>query len=95
MGAFLFPSQSDARLPPRYFLYEKRLVSDAYGRLVEEWNQYGDYTDAVKKPRWLTDPSINHVVPLSSDAAEYDYQLENGHRNLGSWIDKAAQLAGR
>jgi hypothetical protein len=87
--------QSDARLPPRYFLYEKRLVPNGYGQLVEEWQPYGDHAAAVKKPSWLTDPSLDHVMPLSADAAEYDYELENGHRNIGSWIDKAAQRAGR
>jgi MTH538 TIR-like domain (DUF1863) len=87
--------QSDARLPPRYFLYEKRLVPNAYGQLVDEWHPYGDHTVAVKKPSWLSDPSLNHVMPLSANAAEYDYELENGHRNIGSWIDTAAKQAGR
>jgi hypothetical protein len=87
--------QRDTRLPPRYFLYEKRLVADGYGQLVEEWNPYTDHADPVKKPSWLPDPSLNHVMPLSAGAAEYDYELENGHRNIGSWIDKAAKQAGR
>jgi hypothetical protein len=29
------------------------------------------------------------------NAAEYDYELDYGHRNIGSWIDKAANQAGR
>ncbi len=87
--------QRDARLPPRYFLYEKRLVQNGCGQLIEEWNTYDDYTDPVKKPGWLTDPSLNHVMALSANAAEYDYELEHGHRNIGSWIDQAAKQAGR
>jgi hypothetical protein len=87
--------QRDARLPPRYYLYEKRLVQNGYGQLIEEWSPYSDYTDPVKKPGWLTDPSLNHVMSLSPDAMEYDYELEHGHRNIGSWIDTAAKQAGR
>jgi MTH538 TIR-like domain (DUF1863) len=87
--------QRDARLPPRYYLYEKRLVQNGYGQLTEEWNPYSDHTDPVKKPAWLTDTSVDHVVPLSVDAAEYDYELDHGNRNIGSWIDKAAKQAGR
>jgi hypothetical protein len=87
--------QADKRFPPRYYLYEMTLVSDAYGRIIEQWAPYGDYTLPVKKPDWLTDPSPNHVIPLSVDAAEYDYMRDGGHRNIGSWIDRAAKQVGR
>jgi antiphage defense system Thoeris ThsB-like protein len=83
------------RLPPQYFLYEMDLVPDGYGRLVQRWSRYKDYTTSVKKPAWLTDPILNHVVPLSVDTTEYDYELDLGHCNIGSWIDKAATQAGR
>jgi hypothetical protein len=49
----------------------------------------------VKKPAWLSDPSVDRVMPLSVNAAEYDYEFEHGDRNIGSWIDKAAKQAGR
>jgi hypothetical protein len=49
----------------------------------------------VKKPAWLTDPGVDEVMPLSVDAAEYDYEQDHGHRNIGSWIDQAAKQAGR
>jgi hypothetical protein len=87
--------QRNPRLPPQYFLYEKNLVPDGYGGLVEQWRQYPDHTAAVKKPAWLRDPSLDHVMPLSANAAEYDYVHDHGHRNIGSWIDKAAKQAGR
>jgi hypothetical protein len=81
--------------PPRYFLYEMDLVPDGTGRVTEQWSPYGDYTLPVKKPTWLGDPPIDHVRRLSADAAEYDYELDNGHRNIGSWIDQAAKKVGR
>jgi hypothetical protein len=30
-----------------------------------------------------------------TDAAEYDYEQDHGHRNIGGWIDQAAKQAGR
>jgi MTH538 TIR-like domain (DUF1863) len=87
--------QPDKRLPPQYYLYEMKLLPDGYGGSVEQWSRYGDYTMPVKKPAWLTDPSVNHIKPLSIDTAEYDYELDHGHRNIGIWIDQAARQAGR
>jgi hypothetical protein len=87
--------QPNKRLPPQYYLYEMNLVPDGYGGVVEQWGRYSDYTTSVTKPSWLTDPSVDHVKPLSIDTAEYDYELDHGHRNIGSWIDKAARQAGR
>jgi antiphage defense system Thoeris ThsB-like protein len=87
--------QPDKRFPPRYYLYELALVPDGYGGLTEQWTRYGDYAMPVKKPDWLTDPSLDHVMPLSADAAEYDYVHDHGYRNIGSWIDEAAKKAGR
>jgi hypothetical protein len=87
--------QPNKRLPPQYYLYEMKLVPDGYGGVIEQWSRYGDYTLPVKKPVWLTDPNVDHVVPLSVDAAEYDYEQDHGLRNIGSWIDQAARQAGR
>jgi hypothetical protein len=87
--------QPNKRLPPQYYLCEMNLVPDGYGGLIEQWSRYGDYTLSVKKPVWLTGPSVNEVMPLSVDAAEYDYEQDHGHRNIGSWIDEAAKQAGR
>jgi MTH538 TIR-like domain (DUF1863) len=87
--------QPNKRLQPQYYLYEMKLVSDGYGGVIEQWSRYSDYTAPVKKPPWLTDPDVDHVMALSVNAAEYDYELDYGHRNIGSWIDKAAKQAGR
>jgi MTH538 TIR-like domain (DUF1863) len=87
--------QLNKLVPPQYYLYEMNLVPDGYGGTSERWNRYNDYTAPVKKPTWLTDPSVDNVVPLSVGAAEYDYELEHGDRNIGSWLDKAAKQAGR
>jgi hypothetical protein len=87
--------QPNKRLPPQYYLYKMNQVPDGYGGVIEQWSRYSDYTAPVKKPAWLTDISVDHVVPLSVDAAEYDYERDHGHRNIGSWIDRAAKQAGR
>jgi hypothetical protein len=87
--------QPDKRLPPQYYLCEMEFVSDRYGGVVKNWTRYSDYQPSVKKPAWLSDPPIDHVMPLSAETAEYDYVLEHGHRNIGSWIDAAAKQAGR
>ncbi len=87
--------QPNKRLPPQYYLYEMNLVPDGYGGAIEEWSRYSDFTLPVEKPAWLTDPNVDEVMPLSVDAAEYDYEQDHGHRNIGSWIDLAAKQAGR
>jgi hypothetical protein len=87
--------QPNKHLPAQYFLYEMNLVSDGYGRAIEQWSRYSDYTASVTKPAWLTDPGVNEVTPLSLDTAEHDYEQAHGHRNIGSWIDQAAKQAGR
>jgi hypothetical protein len=87
--------QSNKLVPPRYFLYEMELVLDGDGAVIEQWRPYADYTLPVKKPAWLDDPPIDHVMPLAVNAAEYDYELDHGHCDIGSWIDQAATQAGR
>jgi hypothetical protein len=87
--------QPNKYLPPKYYIYEMMLVPDGNGELIRQWKPYSDYTLAVKKPVWLTDPKVDYVMPLSVDAAEHDYELDHGHRNIGSWIDNAAKQAGR
>jgi len=79
----------------RYVLYEKRQGLDSAGGWRWGWFKYDDYTRSVDLPQWLTDPNPGHVTPLSDCAAEYDYMADNGHRNIGSWIDLAARRAGR
>ncbi len=87
--------QDNALAPVRYVLYEKRRFVGSGGISQLGWFRYDDYTQAVSLPKWLNDPPVNHVMPLSANAAEYDYVADNGSRNIGSWIDAAAKQAGR
>jgi hypothetical protein len=87
--------QPDKRMAPQYHLFEMKWVLDGNGGVTEQWSPYRDYTQPVKKPGWLSDPDVGYVMPLSVDTAEYDYERDHGHRNIGSWIDQAAKQAGR
>jgi hypothetical protein len=87
--------QPNKNEPPRYYLYEMDIVRDADGGRTEEWSRYGDYTSPIKKPAWVGDPPMGYVRRLSADTAEYDYELDNGHRNIGGWIDQGAKRVGR
>jgi hypothetical protein len=79
----------------KYFLYEKLAVPDGAGGYRLGWYEYEDHTDAVDLPRWVTDPPVGHVTPLSENADEYDFTNDVGHKHIGSWLDRAAQRAGR
>ena len=39
-------------------------------------------------------PQPGYIQPLNFDAEEYDYTAGDGHKNIGSWIDAAAQMRG-
>jgi hypothetical protein len=84
--------QADISTPARYYLFEKQALPGGYRWA---WNRYGDYSSSVTLPSWLADPIAGYVTPLSQNASVYDYIADDGHRNIGSWIDKAAQGAGR
>lgn len=90
MGVFKHPNG-------QLYLYEKQgvVVDRLTGATEWQWRPYADYKLAVPLPQYMTEPSVNHVVPLSAYADEYDYVAEMGHRNLGLWIDRAAKRAGR
>jgi hypothetical protein len=87
--------QADVWKPARYYLFEKQAWPNGLGGYRWAWNRYSDYTDPVTLPPWLADPVAGHVTPLSQNATVYDYIADDGHKNIGSWIDKAAQGAGR
>ncbi|MGY4368753.1 hypothetical protein ACVW1A_004818 [Bradyrhizobium sp. LB1.3] len=86
--------QPEASKLVRYYLYEKNAVSDGAGGYRWEWQRYGDYTQAVDMPEWVTEPAVGYVRPLSENADEYDY-MASDHRNIGAWLDRAAKRAGR
>jgi hypothetical protein len=87
--------QDNALRPARYFLFEKRLVWDGVGGWKLGWCRYDDYKIAVELPAWVRDPQPGYVTPLSDCAPERDYIAHDGHKNIGGWIDLAAQRAGR
>jgi MTH538 TIR-like domain (DUF1863) len=81
----------------RFYLWEKRVVikNVETGELGWEWQAYEDYTDPVPLPRYITDISLEHIMPLSAVTRQYDFIVHEGAKNLGSWIDAAAVSAGR
>ncbi|MET4036502.1 hypothetical protein ABIB94_008099 [Bradyrhizobium sp. JR7.2] len=87
--------QEDIWTQARYCLFEKQAWPNGIGGYRWAWNRYSDYTSSVTLPPWLADPAAGYVTPLSQYATVYDYIADDGHKNIGSWIDKAAQGAGR
>jgi hypothetical protein len=87
--------QDSALSTARYYIFERTAVSSGLEGYRWEWHRYQDYTDPVKRPIWVADPAAGYVTPLSSYADEYDYIASDGHKNIGAWIDRAAQRAGR
>jgi hypothetical protein len=81
--------------PAKYLLFEKLAVPDGVGGYEWGWVKYADHTDAVSLPAWVTDPAVGKVMPLSYNADEYDFTRDVGHKHIGSWLDRAAQRAGR
>jgi antiphage defense system Thoeris ThsB-like protein len=86
--------QPNARYPKKYYLFERQ-AEFSNGQYRWVWNRYADYTDPIDRPAWLADCQPGYVTPLSTNAAEYDYVAQIGHKNIGSWIDAAARQAAR
>lgn len=80
-----------------YCLYEKQVVvtNTATADLGFEWRPYKDFTDPVPLPKYIPAISFGFVMPLSICTREYDMTADDGFKNIGSWIDVAAALAGR
>jgi hypothetical protein len=53
-----------------------------------------EYTFEISLPKWLRDPPAGYVTALSEDAPVYDFMRDEGHTNIGAWIDLAAQRRG-
>jgi hypothetical protein len=70
---------------PQYYLFEWK----------DAWVRYQDHTYPVKLPPYLMDPAPGYISCLSSGTLEYDFMSQQGHRNIGGWIDLAAQRVGR
>lgn len=74
--------------PPKYYLCELNQNS---------WVLYGKHTNSVDLPPYLRqmDPAVGMVISLSAGATLHDYASQDGHTNIGSWIDAAARQVGR
>ncbi len=81
----------------KFYLYEKRevTINRLSAKTEWQWLQYQDYTLAVPLPRYLAEPWVEYIMPLSWHTAEYNYATQDGHKNIGAWIDHSAQAAGR
>jgi hypothetical protein len=93
-GIDIFPHEWKSE-PARYYLFEKQAWLNGVGGYRRVWNRYGDYTSSAARPAWLSDPAAGYVTPLSQNALVYDHIADNGHQNIGRWIDRAAQSVGR
>lgn len=80
---------------PQYYLVEYNSYTAVDGSTQWRWEWYKDYTQAVPKPKWLPDPIAGQLKALSAGARTYDYIGDQGHNQIGSWIDNAAIAAGR
>lgn len=79
-----------------FYLWERCLVTNAVtGQLEWKWSPYRDYTLAVRLPRYLPDPGVGRVTSFAHYTDEFDYVAHDGHKNIGSWMDRAARRAGR
>lgn len=72
-----------------YYLCERM-----FDGLNWSWQWYKDYKHPVKVPKYMTPPTFNNPVRLSTVTAQYDWS-QNGHQNISQWLDLAAQEAGR
>ena len=61
-----------------------------------KWVSYADYTLAIPESElWFTAPKTASVVQLSTHCLSYDFTGQDGRKNIGGWIETAAELAGR
>ncbi|AUY15734.1 MULTISPECIES: TIR domain-containing protein [Serratia] len=61
-----------------------------------KWVAYADYTLAISEgDLWFTAPKTNNVVQLSTHYLSYDFIGQDGRKNIGGWIETAAEMAGR
>jgi hypothetical protein len=73
--------------PAKYYLFERDIL--------DRWVRYQDYTSPLNLPLYLSDPAPDYVIPLSSGTMVRDFVIDEGHKNIGLWIDVAAQRVGR
>ena len=77
----------------KYYLCEKNAVNVLSGQWEWQWQRFPGYVSAIPLlPRYLIAPQPGYIMPLSSAVEVYDYC--HPQKDLGSWIDRAASLAG-
>jgi hypothetical protein len=81
----------------KYFLFEKvwRQTSIFSQEGFWDWSRYQDYTLSVPLPPYLPKPLPGERVQLSRGTQLRCFMSENGAKNIGLWVDAAAQVAGR
>jgi hypothetical protein len=79
----------------KFYLWEQNVTISASGELKLQWEPYEDFTDPVSLPRYTSNISVGYVMPLSRITREYDFMVDVGSKNIGKWIDDAADAAGR
>ncbi|MDI7925227.1 TIR domain-containing protein, partial [Ferirhizobium litorale] len=53
-----------------------------------KWVKYADYTLPIPRgDLWFDPPTSTAVVQLSQHCLSYDYVQQNGHKNIGGWIE--------
>lgn len=77
-----------------YRLFEQRWDIDS-GSWKFGWFRYAKYTGPVDLPEYLPDPVVDHVSALDIGTMRYDFVQQQGHKNIGGWIDLAGARAGR
>lgn len=73
----------------KFYLAEYNYVGSNW-----KWERYQDYSLPVPVPKYMPAPNSSSVLKLSDFTTEYDWS-QNGHQNIGGWIDMAAAEAGR
>lgn len=69
------------------------MTSTGQGRVWEyngsQWQRFDLMRNLVPWPRWLPKVPLGALQQLSVGAAVYDYALQDGHGNLGTWAHEA------
>jgi hypothetical protein len=79
-----------------YYIYELRSERNpTTGQLIRNWYPYEDFKSAIDRPQYIPSITQGRVAILASHTSEYDYVLQDGHGNIGAWIDRAAAAVGR
>jgi hypothetical protein len=79
----------------KYYLWEKVVAADVNGVLGWKWEQYDDFTDPIRLPRYMADMDTGYLRALLTVTSLYDFTANDGAKNIGAWIDAAAVKVGR